>query len=124
MQTILDADICSFKPSLYNIRRFTGHIRIIDLKLKAKRKSNLMNVLRISVICTISLITVTSGFSGVRLSNFAVSKALIDAFTAENMALKETNLQQQATHWSISSYEPPPDIGGPKRTSGSGGRYC
>jgi len=23
----------------------------------------------------------------------------------------------------VSAYEPPPDIGGPKRTGGSGGRY-
>ncbi|WP_458649796.1 hypothetical protein [Sivoneniella epilithica] len=57
------------------------------------------------------------------MSNFAGSKALIVTFTADDTASKEAKLQQQAPHLLLCSYEPPPDIGGPKRTGGSGGRY-
>lgn len=81
-----------------------------------------MNVFRTSVICMISLMTVTLGLSGVQSKNFAVSKALIASLAADDTTPKEANLQQQ-DHYVLGSYEPPPDIGGPKRTGGSGGRY-
>jgi hypothetical protein len=81
-----------------------------------------MNVFRTSVICMISLMTVTSGLSEVQSRNIAVSKAFIASFAADDTALKDVDLQPLDLHF-LCSYEPPPDIGGPKRTGGSGGRY-
>lgn len=82
-----------------------------------------MNVSSISTICITSLTTATLGLSFVQAMNFAAPKALIPTLTGENRVSEKANLHQQKFHLLLFSYEPPPNIGGPKRTGGSGGRY-
>ncbi|MBM0743321.1 hypothetical protein JOY44_17155 [Phormidium sp. CLA17] len=71
----------------------------------------------------ISLLTATLELSAVQSVNFASSKVLVSAFTVEANTPNEANSQAPKPHPLLSSYEPPPDIGAPKRTGGSGGRY-
>ncbi|PZV12371.1 MAG: hypothetical protein DCF22_12470 [Leptolyngbya sp.] len=82
-----------------------------------------MNVLHASAICMISLVTVTSGISIVQAMNFAAPKGFVATSIADAKIAKKANLHRQPIHTLLGSYEPPPDIGGPKRTGGSGGRY-
>lgn len=66
--------------------------------------------------------TVASGLSVVQTKNFADSQ-VSTTFIVKAQTSDEVNLQvQERLSW-VCAYEPPPDIGGPKRTSGSGGRY-
>lgn len=82
-----------------------------------------MNALSTFAICMISLATATLGLSLDRAMNFAAPKALAATFTAEDKVSEKATLYHQESHSLLCAYEPPPDIGGPKRTGGSGGRY-
>jgi hypothetical protein len=54
---------------------------------------------------------------------FAAPKVWVANSISTDKISTEANLQPQRTSLLLGSYEPPPDIGGPKRTGGSGGRY-
>lgn len=98
-------------------------IHLINIKLGQNTNSNLMNLLSASAICVISLTTPTLGLSLVQPMDFAAPRALAATFTVEDEASEKANLRHQESHLLLCAYEPPPDIGGPKRTGGSGGRY-
>lgn len=82
-----------------------------------------MNVSRTTAICMISLMTLTSGLSVVQAMNSDTSRVLVVNPVTENKIFENDILQPPLTHSVLVSYEPPPDIGSPKRTGGSGGRY-
>lgn len=98
-------------------------IHLIDLKLKRNANSNLMNVLYTSTICMISLMTATSGFSTVvQAANFDAPRVATSPVAMEDTVFRKAASDQQKFPSLLGSYEPPPNIGGPKRTGGSGGR--
>jgi hypothetical protein len=71
----------------------------------------------------VSLITATSGLLSLVAVN-SVSPRVPTVTSAINViSSTSTNFQVEDSHPLLYAYEPPPDIGGPKRTGGSGGRY-
>ncbi len=68
--------------------------------------------------------TATSGLSAViQAVNFDAPRAVISPIATEDKVFRKAASEQQKLPSLLSSYEPPPNIGGPKRTGGSGGRY-